>query len=131
MPLQWNALKCHLCPCHVVRTQKSINCQILLHPIPCPVALSHKKRGRPTQDALCNSDLFSAVSVPRAQPAPEQPKRKQCQNHTAPPLRTQNSCSRRSTRSGAPTVCALCSYSSMPCRRSPGIPRYPVQMVTP
>lgn len=22
MPLQWNALKCHLCPCHVVRTQK-------------------------------------------------------------------------------------------------------------
>ena len=72
-----NALKCPLCRSHAVHLKKPSNSQILLHPIPyptaiaapifpgipCPTAQKHKK-GRPTRDALFNSDLFSAVSVP-------------------------------------------------------------------
>ena len=37
-----------------------------------------QKRGRPTRDALINSELFSPVSVPGAQPRPEETHCQQC-----------------------------------------------------
>ena len=65
--------------------QKAPNNQIILQPIPFPIAiaahvfpaipypaaLSHKKRGRPAWDALINSELFSPVSVTGAEPHTE------------------------------------------------------------
>ena len=89
--MPYNALKCHLCPSHVVHPKSPkqsntftpsplpyrLRCPTFLVP-PYPAALSHKKRGRPAWDALINSELFSPVSVPGAEPCPEQTHCKQC-----------------------------------------------------
>ena len=78
IPQQCNALKCLLCRYHAVHLKKPQNSQILLQPIPYPIAISapifpaipypitqkHKKRGHPTRDTPLTLSYLARYPCP-------------------------------------------------------------------